>query len=72
LPSAQRRRLPTPGKDIGLAKTNYKYEKRQKEIAKKKKQDQKMKEKLIKKTEQPKEENVEQPTTEQAAEQEKS
>ena len=45
----------TPGKDANLAKTNYKYEKRQKEIAKKKKKDQKLKEKLSRKNEQAKE-----------------
>jgi hypothetical protein len=58
----------TPGKDARLVKTNYKYEKRQKEIAKKKKKDQKLKEKLIKKTEQGKEETVEQPGAEQPQE----
>ncbi len=37
----------TPGKDAALAKTNYKYEKRQKEIAKKKKKEQKLQEKMV-------------------------
>jgi hypothetical protein len=49
-----------PGKDAELAKPNYKYEKRQKEIAKKKKKEQKLKEKLVKKSEQSKDENAEQ------------
>ncbi len=61
----------TPGKDADLAKTNYKYEKRQKEIAKKKKKEEKVKEKLLRKNEQPKTETetVDQPGSETPSEQ---
>lgn len=54
-------------KDNPLPKTNYKYEKRQKEIQKKKKQDEKLKRKQEKKPLQIQDNNTEQ-TPEQAAE----
>ena len=38
-----------PGKDNPLPQVNYKHEKRQRELEKKKKKDQKIKEKLVKK-----------------------
>jgi hypothetical protein len=53
-------------KDNPLPKTNYKYEKRQKEIQKKKKQEEKLKRKQEKKTNQA-QENAEQ-TPEQSVE----
>jgi len=43
------------GKDHPLPQVNYKHEKRQRELEKKKKKDQKIKSKLIKKPAQPKE-----------------
>lgn len=60
----------TPRKDATLAKTNYKYEKRQKEIAKKKKKEQKLQEKIARKIEQAKaDENAGQPASEEKQEQ---
>jgi len=46
---------PTIRKDTKLAKVNYQYEKRQKELAKKRKKEQKEKDKQIKKNVGPKE-----------------
>jgi hypothetical protein len=46
---------PTIRKDINLAKVNYQYEKRQKELEKKRKKEQKEKLKQLKKNIQPKE-----------------
>ncbi len=45
-------------KEDPLAKVNYNYEKRQREIAKKKKKEEKLKEKLNKKTVKPQEKPV--------------
>lgn len=48
----------TTRKEDPLAKVNYNYEKRQREIAKKKKKEEKLKEKLNKKTVKPQEKPV--------------
>ena len=59
-PAGHFRCLTSPREDAKLPTTNYKYEKRQKELEKKKKKEQKIQQKLNKKNE-PAKEKPEQP-----------